>query len=188
MNYRFLIGLLIGIGLLVVVFIAIFHHSSGDTAPAPNASARMVDFATTDTKIRFTNDFPVNADQIHHEYVTVVGKDQATFTIEQGYQGQILRSQTYNNNSAAYAEFLRALQLVGYTNGDPKSKLTDERGACPTGHRYIFEIVNGSQVTQRYWSTSCGNIGNFKGKTGAILDLFRRQVPDYDKLTSDILQ
>jgi hypothetical protein len=185
MNYRYLIGLLIGIGLIVVVFIFIFRGGNSP-APAPNATARMVDYANTTTTVRVIQDLPVSADQTHHELVTTVGRDNVVFTVEQGYEGQVLRSQNYRNNSAAYAEFLRALQIAGYTNGVSDPKLVDERGYCPAGNRYIFEINDPNRTIQRYWSTTCGNIGNFKGKTQTILNLYQRQVPDYDKLTSGI--
>lgn len=189
MNFRYLIGLLVAIGLIIVVFIFIFRGPSNNAAaPAPTASSRLVDYANTDTTVRLIRDYPVTANQTHRETVTTVGRDEVTFVVETGYDGQVLRSQTYQNSAAAYAEFLRAIQLAGFTNGDPKSKQTDERGFCPAGYRYIMEINNGNDVTQRYWSTSCGNLGNFKGRMQSILQLFERQVPDYNKLTSGISQ
>ena len=185
MNYRFLISLLVGIGLIVVVLILIFR-GGGSPAPGTNPTANLLNFANTSTTVQVTDSFPVSADQTHHSFVTVVGQNQTTFTVEQGYQGQVLRSQTYQNNSSAYAMFLRALQIAGYNKGNNDPKLADERGYCPLGHEYIYEIKDGNNTLMRYWASSCGSLGNSKGRTDLILDLFRRQVPDYDKLTTNI--
>jgi len=185
MNYRFLISLLVGIGLIVVVLILIFR---GGSSPSPTQSptAQMVNFATTTTTVTMTDIFPTSANQTHHQFVTTVGQDQTTFTVEQGYEGQVLRTQSYQNNSSAYAEFLRALQISGYNLGTNDPKLADDRGYCSAGHRYIFEINNGSQTLQRYWASTCGSLGTSRAKVGSILQLFQRQVPDYSQLTSNI--
>ncbi len=184
---KYIIGFLVSIGLLILVFVLIFRGGGDDTPQ--NQPAQLVTYATTDTTVRLIQDYPVTANQTHHELVTTVGRDQVTFTVENGYEGQVLRSQNYANNETAYANFLRALQVAGYNNGTSDADKRDERGYCPTGYRYIYEIINGSgNVTQRYWSTSCGNIGNFKGKTDTIRSLYRSQVPDYNKLTSNLNQ
>jgi len=74
----------------------------------------------------------------------------------------------------------RALDLAGFTKGDAKSTNTNERGYCPTGDRYIFEIVNGASDAQRYWSTSCRNSGTFKGNVAQVKQLFIAQIPPVD--------
>lgn len=182
---RYIIGFLISIGLVILLFVMIFSGGN-DPAPAPGATKRLVDYANTSTTVRFTDDYPVNANQVHRKIVTTVGRDQITFTIESGYEGDVLRTQTYPNNPTAYANFLRALQINGYTNAEDKPELRDERGYCATGQRYIFETKDGDNTIMRTWSTSCGNIGSFKGKSTQVRDLFRRQVPDYSRLTSGI--
>jgi hypothetical protein len=183
---RYILGFIIGLGLIVLLFVAIFHHGSNNGAPAPNTTHQMVDYADTSTEVQFTDDFPVTANQNHRAIITTVGRDQVTFSVVSGYENQVIRTQSYVNNSAAYAEFLRSLQLAGYNLKNNDTKLRDERGYCPQGHRYIYEIKDGSNTSQHTWSTSCGNIGNFKGRSGTINDLFHRQVPDYGKLTQDI--
>lgn len=179
---RYVIGFLISIGLVILLFVMIFR---GGDETAPRAT-RMVDYANTTTVVQFIEDYPVSANQTHRQVVTTVGRDEVKFVIETGYEGDVLRSQTYENNPTAYADFLRALQIAGYNNGVDNEALRDERGYCPAGRRFIFEIKDGARTIQRLWSTSCGNIGTFKGETTDIRNLFRRQVPDYSKLTSGV--
>lgn len=181
---RYIIGFLISIGLVILLFVMIFR--GGDPAPAPGATKRMVDYANTSTVVRYTQDYPVSANQIHRKVVTTVGRDQITLTVESGYEGDVLRSQSYPNNPTAYANFLRALHIAGYTNIEDNPDLRDERGYCASGYRYIFETKEGDRNVMRSWSTSCGNIGSFKGKSAEVRDLFRRQVPDYNRLTTGL--
>lgn len=181
---RYLIGLLIGIGLIVLLFVVIFHHGSSTTAPS--TTKPLIDYANTNTVVQYTDDFPVVANQTHRETVTTVGADQVTFSVLSGYQNETIRTQSYNNNAEAYANFLRSMQLAGFTKTNNDPKLKDERGYCPEGHRYIYEIKDGNNTIQHLWSTSCGNIGNFKGLTGTINDLFIKQVPDYNNLTQNV--
>lgn len=179
---RYIIGFLISIGLIILLFVMIFR--GGDEPTDPNATRKLVDYANTTTVVRLVDDYPVTADQTHRQVVITVGRDSAVFTSERGYEGDVIRTQTYANNPASYANFLRALQVSGFIKGDNNPELRDERGYCPTGHRYIYEIKDGSRSISRFWSTSCGNIGSFKGKADTIRILFHKQIPDYNQFTT----
>lgn len=181
---RYIIGFLISIGLIILLFVMIFR--GGNEPAAPSQTRRMVDYANTSTVVQFVDDYAVTADQTHRQTVITVGRDAVTFTAESGYEGNVLHTQTYENNPTSYANFLRALQVAGYANGDNNPELRDERGYCPTGHRYVFEVKDGARSVQRYWSTSCGSVGTFKGRADTIRTLYRRQVPDYDKQIANL--
>lgn len=180
---RYIVGFLIAIGLIVLLFVWIFHGGSG----TPKTSQpQLITYANTGTVMQYTDDYSVVADQQHREVVITVGRDQTTFSVLGGYQNQVLRTQTYGNTEASYAVFLQALQHENFNNGNTSNKaLQDERGYCPEGHRYIFEVTDGSTVKQRLWTSSCG-IGTFKGQTDTVRNLFRKQIPDYDTLIENI--
>jgi hypothetical protein len=130
-------------------------------------------------------DGPVTADQDHDVVRITIGRDGNTLEVLNGYQGALVKSQSYNSNTESYANFLRSLQLLGYTLGDPTPANADERGHCPTQSRYVYEIISDSAKVQRYWSDQCGG-GTFKGKNVSIRELFRKQIPDFNKLTSGL--
>lgn len=181
---RYFIGFLVTIGLIILAFILLLHGSS-----TPGGQAGKLDltkYASSDTQMRMTIKNPNQSDQTHREVQVTVGKDYTTFNIFQGYQQHVVTTKTYANNSSSYNEFLAALQRAGYTKGDTSKANSSELGFCPLGDTYVYEVLNGDQDSQRFWSTSCGQ-GNFKGNRNVVQSLFKTQVPDYFSLTSDIV-
>jgi hypothetical protein len=178
---RYIIGFLVTIGLIILAFVLLLRN----TGPSSGASGPLdiTKYASTATEVRFTVDGPINANQTHQQVRITVGRDDATIEIISGYQGQVSNMKNYPNNSTAYANFLAALQRANFTKGNTDPANADERGYCPAGDRYIYEVVSGDQDKQRYWSTSCG-VGTFKGDKATVNSLFVRQIPDYDQLTS----
>lgn len=177
---RYIVGFLIGLGLIILTVILIVKAFSGGGAKPQKIDLNS--YATTNAVMRLTIDGPVNADQTHQRIRITVGRDQTTFEQIQGYQGKLLQTKTFDNNGDAYASFLHALSVAGYTEGNTNAP-KDERGYCPLGNRYIYETLSGGDDVIRWWNTSCGTAyGNFKGKGDTIRSLFKKQVPGYDKL------
>lgn len=181
---RYFIGFIAVVILVVGVFILVLKGFSGSDTPK-KTDVTLTDYANSSTKVKFEADGPVVADQNHQGYNITVGRDAVTLEVTKGYGNEVVRAQTYSNNSEAYGEFLRALQLQNYTKGLQDPARADMRGFCPTGSRFVFTIENGSGNLQRYWTSTCGG-GTFKGNSQAIRNLFARQVPDFNKLTADV--
>jgi hypothetical protein len=76
-----------------------------------------------------------------------------------------------------------SLSHAGFTKGNADKALSDERGYCPLGSRYIFELIdeNGKTI-ERYWATSCGKPKTYQGNVSLTRSLFQAQVPDYSRL------
>ncbi len=183
---RYIVGLLLGIGLIVLTFILIFKAFSGGSDKPKPSQIDLNSYSTTEAVMRYTIDGPVVSDQLHQRIRITVGSDNITFEQIQGYQGKLIQSKVFPNNSDSYATFLRALNLAGYTLGNTQI-IKDERGYCPTGRRYIYEGLNGGDTILRWWSDSCAaKEGSFLGKANTIQILFTRQVPEYNKLTARV--
>ena len=176
---RYIIGLLVTIGLIILIFVLILR-GSGPSATVPQIN--LGSYASTNATAQLVIDGPIISNQNHNEVQIIIGKDSTTFNLYQGYNQNIVNTQSYANNQSAYAVFLQALSHYNFTKGNPDKALADERGQCAEGNRFIFSLVSNGKDVERYWSTSCGT-GTFKGNTAVILDLFRNQIPDYDKLT-----
>jgi hypothetical protein len=146
----------------------------------------LVDYSNTSTVVEMTIDGPVTADQNHNAVQMIVGQTSSEINIIQGYQNDVINTQSYPNNSAAYGWFLRSLDLAGYSEGKNDPSLTDYRGYCSTGDIYIYQVINGTNTIEQYWNTSCGGQGTFKGSYSLVQNLFEAQFPDYSDITSNV--
>jgi hypothetical protein len=177
---KYFIGFLASIGLIILVVFLVIRGFSGSDKPTLTEKP-LVSYATTDTTVRLSVDGPIVADQEHNGYSITVGRDQTVMDTYTGYEEQVIESNTYTNNTEGYANFLRALDLAGFTLGDKKSE-ADPRGTCATGNRYRLEIINGTNQVQDYWTTSCKIKGTFYGDKDQVMRLFRYQAPDYSRM------
>lgn len=183
---RYVIGFLVAVGMIVLVIILIVRSLvSSPSAPSGPVAQGLPSYAGTATTVQFTIDSPEGAPSAHNDIIINVGNYQATLTITQGYDGQVVSTKSYPMSTSAYATFLKALNYNGFTAGDPSGP-KDENGHCALGTRYVYEILDPSGNTlQHFWYTSCGS-GTFQGSVAAIHDLFTMQIPDYSTLTSGI--
>lgn len=176
---RYFLGFLAAIGLVILVIILIVRGLGGGHHQAVAPQASLVDYADTATVVRLTIDGRLDAEEKHRAVRVTIGRDLKQVEVIKGYQGDVISSQEYDNNHAAYTNFLKALQYQGFTKGDPDPKLADERGVCPLSKRYMYEIISpGGTSVQRYWMSECKS-GTFKGNGATIRSLFRLQIPDY---------
>jgi hypothetical protein len=183
---RYIAAFLLAVGLIIVVIILIIHGLLSGPSVAPSVPKSLTDYVGTSTSVQFTIDSPVASADQHKDVIINVSNYQATLTVTQGYEGQVLRSQSYPMSSNSFATFLSALNYNGFTQGNSDPALKDERGHCALGARYVYEILdsNGDDI-QHYWYTSCGS-GTFSGNAAAIQQLFINQITNYNKLTNDV--
>jgi hypothetical protein len=177
---KYFIAFLASIALIIFVIVLIVRGFTGNhkkqDLPTP-----LIDYANTSVQMQYTLAGPVTADEERVSLRITVGQDQTKIEKLVGYNETIALQKSYANNLASYSEFLRALDIAGYSLGNTDPSLKDERGYCPSGQRYSFDIVDGGSVKQHFWTTSCGKSGNFKGKPRQVITLFQDQVPDYGK-------
>jgi hypothetical protein len=175
---RFIIGIFITIGLIVLILVLLLRGGGG--TPTPKA-LKLSDYANSGSTAHYILDGPIVSDQEHQGVKIDVSADEVSFMLYRGYEGDVIKQQTYLNNKSAYTVFLKALQQSGFTKGNVSTALQDERGHCPNGQRRIYAFTNDSDVLMRFWSTNCGE-KTFAGSIGSVDELFRRQVPDYNTL------
>jgi len=183
MRLRYLVGFILVIVLVIFLFTFVFHSSS----PSKKVSAppSLSTLANTDDVVQYTQDGVINADQDHRAIRITIGQAVSDVSIIQGYQGNVINSDQYPNNQAAYSAFLNALVLEDYTT-KLKTSYVYNNAVCPLGQRFTFEIIDGSgNVLQNLWSTSCG-AGNFGGDLGNTQTLFTDQIPDYSVVTQNV--
>ncbi len=181
---RYFLAFLVTLGLIFIMIILLF--SGGDDKPKAPTAKTLESYASTDAEVRLTIDGPVNANQNHEQVRISVGRDNVTFEQLEGYDGNVVNTQNYANTENAYTTFLRSLSRAGFTNGDPDPKARDERGFCPLGNRYIFQVSQNNRDIQRYWSTNCDDAKTYLGAADLTITLFQAQVPQYDELVDEL--
>lgn len=185
MIVRYFFGFLLVIVLVVITFILVIRGFRGNGQAV--TSINLAKLSTTNSVVQFTDDGPITSQQSHQGLRIIVGQYAATIQIYQGYQNNIIQSQTFANNQDAYAVFLKALELENYTKGNNSPALADARGYCPQGDRYSFQIINGnSQSVQNFWSTSCGGQGTFGGNVSGVIALYQAQIPNYANIANAV--
>jgi hypothetical protein len=182
---RYIIGFLITIGLIILLIVSLAGGGNNGKQKVPSSQKPLDSYASTSALVRMTIDGPINAQQKHDQIRITVGKDSATYEHLNGYDGSVKEAHTYPNTEAAYDNFLHALSVVGFTNGDNAPALRDERGQCPLENRYIYELIQGNADVFRYWTSDCNKPRTYNGLQTTTRTLFEQQIPDYDKLTSN---
>lgn len=181
---RYTAGLIAAFGLIIIIIFLIFH--GGGKSKVSNTTKTLDSYATTDAEVELTIDGPIVADQNHQAIKIAVSNDSVTYQAIQGYQGSVIKEETYPNNVNAYTNFLFALERAGFTEGDNASDLKNNLGYCPLGDRYVLELNQDGQDIENYWSTSCGSPNTYKGNLSLTLTLFQDQVPNYSSLASNV--
>lgn len=181
---RYFIGFVIVVALIIFLFVLIFGGNDSKTKVA-NSSRLLSSYATSTSEVKMTIDGPTNASVDHRQVVVSVDQNQVLFQEKHGYDGDVTKSQNFANSPGSYQTFLRSLEYANFTKGDAAHMSADERGYCPLGNRYIFELIDAGKVVQRFWATSCGKPKTFLGDVSLNIELFQKQVPNYFDLADD---
>ena len=176
---RYFFGFLASLGLIILVFILVLRGFSGNSTSQDRTP--LSEYANTDALVRLTVDGRIVSEQEHRAYQVTIGRSEVRLETLKGYEYETLETRTYENNQESFNNFLRALDLAGFTKGSEDADNRDERGVCADGWRYVFEILSGTSGVQRYWATSCKGSGTFKGSAPAVKQLFDKQIPAIDR-------
>ena len=181
---RYFVGFLVAIGLIVLLVMLIFGGHKKNNVPT--AMRPLSSYSTTDAIATLTIDGPINDAQTHNSIQISVDNTATLFTLYQGYDGHVVNQQSYANTVNGFDNFLHALAVAGFTQGNTDKALSDERGFCPTGDRYIFQLDQDGSHIERFWATSCGKPKTYTGNVPLTLTLFQAQVSNYNDLIQNV--
>lgn len=181
---KYFLGFLASIGLIILAFVLVLHGVGSGSKDKPKPTP-LVDYANTSRTVELTVQGPVTADENHKAVRITVGQNSKQIEILQGYDETVATTQSYPNTESAYAEFLRALDLNGFTRGTTTTANKDDRGYCSSGYRYAVAMYDGADQKQRFWASSCGR-GSFAGNITVMRTLFQKQIPDYNKVAGNL--
>jgi len=147
----------------------------------------LAEYTKPSTFVRLTLEGPIVSNEKYQSYQIEVGQDYREIKIFSGYNKTVISQQRYTNNATAYEAFLKSLKQANYTS-TVKGASDNETGYCATGNRYVYELYEGTTQKLRTWSSTCtGTVtSTFAGLSTTVRTLFKKQIPDIDKLTAKI--
>jgi hypothetical protein len=178
---------IIAVAALVSLARAVFF--SGDSQPAVTDISRQ-ELVNTSVghSVTMTVRGPIVADESFNSYGITVTPTERSLTTYRGYLDQVVDREALSNNTAAYEEFVYALDKARLADGRQlDAEKDDVRGVCATGRLYEFSIVNSGTTIKRLWTSTCnGSRGSLTGNVDQLRQLFTAQIPNADTLTRKI--
>ena len=180
--------IIIGVIFFLLVAGLFFFITGGDrTADNPNAAdekrRQQVTNINSGRSLRMTVYGPVVANEERESYEISVTTTSRRFTAYKGYSQSQVASSDYDNTYEAYQQFAYALARAGFDKTrEVSADQEDDRGACATGKRYVYELFENGTSVKRIWTTNCNNVrGTYGGTNSVTYRLFQSQIPEFDK-------
>lgn len=183
-----LIVVAIAIAALVSVGRAVFGGNDNQSSEKADLGVESLLNTSPDRSVRMTVRGPLVADEAFRSYQIAIDSSSRRLTTYSGYLDQTLETNQLGNNTKAYEEFVHALDRVNLMKGtELEGEKNDTRGVCAAGRVYEFEVLQGTSVIKRLWTSTCkGSQGSLKANVKQIETLFTGQIPDSKKLLSKL--
>jgi hypothetical protein len=164
---------------------AIFFSGSSSREEVADTTVASLLSTSVSSSVSMSVRGPIVADEDFHSYRIVISPTSRQITTYNGYLGTVIAQQTLGNNTAAYEQFVNALNLAKMTAGnEPKDEENnDVRGICATGKLSEFSILSSDMSVETLWTSTCdGSKGTLRASASQLSNLFTAQIPDSEKL------
>lgn len=144
---------------------------------------------TTDGRaVRMTVRGPIVADEDFRSYRITISPSSRQFEAFKGYLDVTTDQQTLSNNTAAYEEFVHALDKANLATGKQfEGEKNNVRGICATGKVYEFTILSAGDAEAMFWASTCGGSpGSLRGSSSQLSQLFLNQIPSGSNIEASL--
>jgi len=182
-----IIVIVIAIAGLVALARLIFTGSATGSADINLTQQHLLD--TNDGQaVSMTVRGPIVADEDFRSYQIVISPSQRKFTAFTGYLDVVTNQQSLSNNTAAYSQFVNALNKANFAVGAPfEGDRNNVLGICATGMVYEFRTLTDGQENEMLWTSTCsGSKGSLRASVKQLSQLFLNQVPDGSDIIKQI--
>ncbi len=183
------IVIIIAIAALVAVARALFFPgSSASNQEQVDISKQSLLSTGPEHSVSMSVRGPIVANENFRSYSITVSPTSRSIKTYTGYLDTVLNEQNLSNNTAAYAEFVNALNRANMAKGtELEGERNDVLGICATGRVYEFSILNNSESVETLWTSTCGGSpGSLRASTEQLTQLFRAQIPDGSAMVREI--
>jgi hypothetical protein len=183
-----LIVIAVAIAGLVSVGRAIFGNGTTNTPAQTDTSKEMLLNTSLTHAVRMTVRGTIVADEDFRSYQITISPTSRSLVTYSGYLDQVISSKQLGNNTAAYTQFVYALNRANMMDGTVLTGDKDDmRGVCATGQVYMFETLDNGSSVKDLWTSDCsGSKGSFKASVTQVQSLFLQQIPDNSTLLGPI--
>jgi len=131
---------------------------------------------------------PIVAQEDFRSYQIIISPNTRDFNAYTGYLNTITSQQTLSNNTAAYTQFVNALNKANMAAGTPfDADKNNTEGICATGRVYEFRTLLGGQQQAMWWTSTCsGSPGSLKGNATQRSQLFLSQIPEGSNIANSL--
>jgi hypothetical protein len=171
---------------VVILISRIPAGNSGTSQTTGPGAVKMSNFKNQNAIVSLTTVGQMVGDSERRSIRVSVTPTERRIEILSGYDQNVTSSQSYENINAGYEAFLSAMDVAGFTKSK-KPAIVDQKGVCPTGRQYVYDVASGGGHPVHLWGTSCATAqGTFAGASETIQQVFRAQIPDYAKQTASV--
>ncbi len=198
-NYRYRSSRILPILLIIIIVViavvaivslgrAVFfagNSSTTKTTSTPDVSRQALLNTGDDHSVQMTVRGPIVASEEFNSYRISISPAKRALTSYVGYANDTVDHVELGNNTAAYTQFVYALDKANLTKGvDDQS---DVRGICAVGRLYQFDIMQGDKSVKTLWTSTCGGSpGTLKANVEQLSSLFNVQIPNANKMINKL--
>lgn len=172
-------------GIVALVRLVFTGGGSSDSDKQVDMSQQNLLNTSAGRSVSMTVRGPIVADEDFRSYRINISPSERKFEAFTGYLDAVTNQQTLPNNTAAYDQFVHALDKAKLVAGTPlEGEKNNVLGICATGRVYEFSILNGSDVDEMLWTSTCsGSPGSLRANVTQLSQLFLNQIPDGSSIT-----
>ena len=169
----------IAIAALVSLARAVFFSGTPQTAEQVDVSRDALLATDADRRVTMTVRGPIVADEAFQSYRITVTPSARSLVTYNGYLDRVVDEVRLANNTAAYEQFVFALDRAELARGEAfTGDRNDVRGICATGRVVEFAIINKDEIVKQLWTSTCrGSTGSLDASVDQLTNLFVSQIP-----------
>ena len=168
----------------------LFSGISSSSSSSQDVNVAQQDLLNTNDgrAVRMTVRGPIVADEDFRSYKITISPSSRQFEAFKGYLDTATNQQTLPNNTAAYDEFVHALDKANLASGKQfEGEKNNTLGICASGKVYEFTLLNGGDTSAMFWTSTCGGSpGSLKGNVSQLSQLFINQIPSGSSIEASL--
>lgn len=175
-------------GFVAIARAVFFGGGTKDDTQTVDISKQALLDTSDGAAVRMTVRGPIVANENFRSYDITVSPSSRTVKTYSGYLDTVLNEKSTGNNTAAYSQFVHALDLANFAKGEPEDgeDADDLLGICARGRVYQFTSLKNGEPVESLWTSTCkGSRGTLEASSAQLSDLFFAQLPEAQALVAE---